>query len=508
MNDLVNHVLSSAGGKFDATTTSNAADVSRILKRAMDMQPSNGLLLHFHGGLIKREEGLRIANRLLAVYETVQTYPVFFVWESGVLETILNNKKDILADPVFRELVKKVTEWVLRRFGGMIGSKEIGAAGMNAKVLRKEYDAWFEGERPSPPVPEMETLDASLPIDAPQMDQEKLAKEIEATLTVDDPDFEDAIKAAYRSSQASTSFMPLSVGDKTQRVRLSEAAKAEMFPAQTGLTSQGLISWLVIARFIAKIVVAVYKRCRTRRDHGCYCTIVEEILRVAYGDLVGATIWNAMKKDTQDSFSQDPLSCGHTLVEVLKELENSGNKLRQLTLVGHSTGAIYICHFLDAAKSAGLKTPIKIVLLAPAVTHDLMATTLKSHQDTSRIRQFRLFGMRDDAECGDKLLGRLYTRSLLYFVSGLLEGSYVDNKWTGEIDMPIGGMQRYLNEEIFRSDVFGSIKFVRDFLSSDSTRAVWSPSNRGPGLSSQSKAHGDFDNDDQTLESVKVFISE
>ena len=174
--------------------------------------------------------------------------------------------------------------------------------------------------------------------------------------------------------------------------------------------------------------------------------------------------------------------------------------------MGHSTGAIYICNFLDAAKAAGLTTPIKVIFLAPALTHTLFAKAVKSHGDTSRIQQFRLFGMTDERESDDKLLGILYTRSLLYFVSGLLEGEAVDGAWQDEIDMPIGGMQRYITQDIFNGPDFGDIKTVAAFLAADPTRTVWSPSNRGPGLNSDSKHHGDFDDDVPTLDSVKAFI--
>lgn len=38
------------------------------------------------------------------------TYLLFFVWESGFKEAILNSKDDLLSDPAFRGLVKKVSE--------------------------------------------------------------------------------------------------------------------------------------------------------------------------------------------------------------------------------------------------------------------------------------------------------------------------------------------------------------------------------------------------------------
>jgi len=80
-----------------------------------------------------------------------------------------------------------------------------------------------------------------------------------------------------------------------------------------------------------------------------------------------------------------------------------------------------------------------VIFLAPAVTYDQFDATLANHQ--SRIAHFRSFGMTDDWEIADRLLPVVYPRSLLYFVSGLLEET---------IDEPLVGMERFLREEKIR----------------------------------------------------------
>ena len=100
-------------GRFGPQTLSQAGDVPRILECAFPAK--NGLVIHFHGGLVPRESGLGIAAQLRGVYEEAQPYPVFLVWESGLVEALRNDKEALLRDPAFREWVKKVSEWVLKR---------------------------------------------------------------------------------------------------------------------------------------------------------------------------------------------------------------------------------------------------------------------------------------------------------------------------------------------------------------------------------------------------------
>lgn len=509
MTTLNDHILHSAAGKFGEKTDTKVADVARILGLALDANPERGLTLHFHGGLIAKKSGLEIAEKLKGRYTDARTFPVFFIWESGVREALLNNKDDIVRDPAFRALVKKASEWVLKKAGSSIVFKGGPGQSVDVDKLRREYDEWFDQQRPSPPLPDNAVSEGTVKTrGADQTTIEELTPEIEDSFDTD-PDFVKAMEEAYNAQipPGQVATRGAGSGEKADVMLLSEQARREMFGADApGVANRGVLSWIAVARFVAKIVVAVFKRYKAERDHGAYCTIVEEVLRVAYADLIGSVLWNQMKKDTQDSFQTGEGFCGTTVVEALKKLEAAGKSFPQITLVGHSTGAIYICHFLDAAKAAGLTTPIKVVFLAPALTFALFANAISNHQGTNRLQSFRMFAMNDERECADKMFGVIYTRSLLYFVSGLLEGDTVDGKWKSEIDMPIGGMQRYLTQAIFSGADFPQVKTVADFLKADPTRTVWSKSDRGPGLNSDSTTHGGFDDDETTMTSVREFI--
>jgi hypothetical protein len=345
-------------------------------------------------------------------------------------------------------------------------------------------------------------------------DEQELAQQINAGLD-NDKDFKKALGEAFNASVPPEQIATKGVGTGTGRsgnLLLSPDALDEMFPPDDGaavdgrkVKSRGVFSWIKVAKFVAKIVIAVIKRFKADRDHGLYCTVVEEVLRAAYGNLIGATIWNQMKKDTLDSFADGADTCGLAVVKKLKALEEAGKGFKKLTLVGHSTGAIYICNFLDMAKKVGLNTPVQTIFLAPAVTCWRFAQAIDAH-GSDLLKDFRMFAMKDERETEDEMLKPLYTRSLLYFVSGLLEGEAVNNGWESILDMPLVGMARYYNmPAVFGDDE--AVTKVQQFLQDGRNRVVWSQSlGAGDGLNSDAGRHGDFDNDEETRKSMFAII--
>ena len=499
-------VLHSQDGRF-GNSASDLSDVTRILNIAHATAPASGLVLHFHGGLVSEQSGRGIATVLAPKYLAAKAYPVFFVWEAGLIETMKNNLKDILADPAFRELSKKVAEWVLKRLGGQVGFKGAPGQAINEQLLRKEFDAWFAGALPAPPVTDERAVAPTVGMKgAAGLDEDELAEDIEAGLD-GDPDFEDAIQRLYNAHAGIT------VGTKgtgttaaAQTVLVDERARRALFPA-TGATTKGVLVWLTVAKFVAKVVIAVIKRYAKGRAHGMYCTVVEEVLRAAYMDKVGATIWNQMKKDTADAFGDDDACCGTAFVKELAKLQAAGKTFGKITLVGHSTGAVYICEFLDAAAKVLPDLKFNIIFLAPAVRHHRFAAALAAHQQ--RIAGFRLFGMKDAIESEDVLVPILYTRSLLYFVSGLLEGHVEGTEWENDVDAPVVGMQRYIADTTaYDTGDFPDVDKVRQFLAGSANTTVWSESSGGNGLSTRSRKHGDFDNDDDTVKSFCWIIEQ
>jgi hypothetical protein len=522
--ELENYYLDSASGAFSNETRSKLADVARILDAAVTQSPENGLVLHFHGGLNSRDYALsdivpRLTKRYLA---DAKAYPLFFVWESGLKETLSNNKLELLKDPTFRELVKKVTEWTLKKTtvtGNLVVRGSGGTFGNGTEdEFRGQFDAFFNGDpqQPSPPVPDESpagVVPTVVRTSFPSSLEIELVKAIKMQLEArTDPDFNLAIGKAYNALVTPNEVVTRGAGtgtsERADRVLLSEAAINEMFPPEPASTTRGFFTWIGVAKFVAKLVLAVVARFRNHRDHGLYCTVVEELLRSAFLDLVGSNVWNQMKNDTAESFKPGAF-CGTAVVGKLKALQDNNKGFKKLTLVGHSTGAIYICNFLDAAKDAGLTfDKVQVIFLAPAVTCARFAAAIEEHQ-YGFLTNFRMFAMRDERESQDKLVAILYTRSLLYLVSGLLEGGVTAGKWEGTVDMPLVGMERFFLASL--KDTFAgteAIKTVHNFLQGEPNRTVWSPSlDIGAGLNSNSASHGDFDNDETTLKSVTHLIT-
>lgn len=515
------HYLVSGNGRLGAPPRSAVSQVGAILDKAISEMPPNGLVIHFHGGLVSRDYALKnITAPLTAKYQEANAYPLFFVWESGFKETIVNNKDDLLKDPAFRELVKKVSEWVLKKvsFSGIVSFKGTGGQSIeDLDAFRREYDEWFKDNRELPPVENTDiTVDLASAVQAKASvtDLADLASQIETALD-DDPGFKRAMAKAYNAANppgedVSTKGSGVTT-ERADTLKLSAKALDEMFPPedaaadpQEKVKTRGIFTWTKVALFVAKIVIAVVKRFRGSHDHGVYCTVIEEVLRSAYGDLIGAVIWNQMKKDTADSFLDATDTCGLAVVKKLKELEVAGQSFKKLTLVGHSTGAIYICNFLDMAEKVGLSGPIQVVFLAPAVTCQRFALAVDAH-GAQGLSNFRMFAMRDSRETEDQMLKPLYTRSLLYFVSGLLEGNPVGDGWNSILDMPLVGMERFYTNAVFSDDA--NVKKVLAFLEAKPHRIVWSKSEgEGLGLNSDSRHHGDFDNDESTLKSLVELI--
>ena len=135
------HVIHCRGGRLGSPGTTSRADAKRIMSKAAATNPEKGLVIHFHGGLVNAAAGLAIAEFLAPRYARTGAFPLFVVWESGLVETLKNNLKDMAEDSVFQELVKKVAEWALKQLGTSFTTKGGGLANINEHKLRADFDA-------------------------------------------------------------------------------------------------------------------------------------------------------------------------------------------------------------------------------------------------------------------------------------------------------------------------------------------------------------------------------
>ena len=514
------HYIHSRGGRIGDGETSSPADIDAILA-ALRADGRKHLVLHFHGGLVAKASGLAIAERLSPAYAEAG-YPVFYVWETGAWEAIRNNLGELADEPIFKQLVRKLLEYALQRLGAQGGTRSILPGNVDPGEVKQTVDRFWQAPSQStipyrgidPTASPFVARSASTQVDEAeiQADLEQDAEFAAALATL--PDLPPGTRSALAAPGAREhrSAFSLAIADQVSEV-----------PG-----SRGLITWFKVALLVKNILVNLLRRYADGRDHGLYATVVEEIVReVKLGgsglnEWGKALQWNRMKQDALDAFSGDAdMHAGSALLARLKSAIDDGLKLERISLIGHSTGAIYIAHWLDAAHRVlphGLK--LDVIFLAPAITYDLFDRTVAAHSE--RIGNFRMFCMQDALERDDQVWGDetdspeagdlrrfIYPSSLLYLVSGILE-SHVDEEGVllDEPDMPLLGMERFLTlDKVYDAERFPAVGRVRAWLRAAPNRLVWSRAEGGPaGLNSASIDHGAFDDDAATVASLKSIL--
>lgn len=487
------HVVHLANGRLAADTPPD--HVRALVAEAMAM-PEPHLVLHFHGGLVDHATGLKTAERLRDVYRDAGAYPVFFVWEAGLLETVGNNLAAVARERLFRVVWKRVAAIVRRKFAQSGGQRSAGVLPRvdttdADRALDEALDRALEADPGA--APDL-VLDAPAPEapPAPLTDFERLSLENE--LLADPAVFLEvqAVSNGLRSpdeiaaDRAARSGGPVRASTAT----LMDPDVLDELVERPEPGARGLLSTAKFVKAIVTVAARAIRRYADGRDHGFHATVVEEILRAFYLANVGGLIWKTMKQDTWDAFGDDADAHGGTVfLHALRDAVEAGGAPR-VTLVGHSTGAVYIAAFIEAADAIlPPEVTFEVVWLAPAATFDVAARMLqKSH----RVSDLRMFTMDDDHERRDRLVPVLYPHSLLYFVSGVVEP---------EADTPIVGMHRYYDADRYPAADYPAIETVRAFMRTPH-RTIWGAVDAGLGLSTSALRHGDFDNDDATLRSL------
>ena len=208
----------------------------------------------------------------------------------------------------------------------------------------------------------------------------------------------------------------------------------------------------------------------------------DTFLEVAARLLGGGGIWNDMKVDAAAASVRG--GGGRHFVKALGEWMSANPGEVVVHAVGHSAGSIFHSHLLPAALEEHVPAIESVNLLAPAVRIDTFSKLLLPHARSRKIRQLAIFTMDDDAERDDTCL-RIYNKSLLYLVSA----SFEPQKAT-----PILGMAKYLTRDAELAPYFTGASADGDL--------VLAPSAVGVRAGSAATAHGDFDDDPATMESV------
>jgi hypothetical protein len=468
------HKMILSSGRFSGT---RRLDLTTAMDRFMKTADSAVLAIHFHGGLVSEKNAEMIAERLLPVYADAGSYPLFVIWQAGLWETLQNNWREIVQEDVVPILIERVLQFVMGKLDQSPGEKG-GDVELPTKFAVRD-----------------EIRDKQAIGVEPFSQRDPAAAGLEGGLTAaEERQFKSMLEQDSALSAAAVQLARDS-GPDLEPLLQEELDKARD-TADAG--EKGILSTASLVAAGLRVLGRVLRRFAARRDHGIYTTVVEEVVRELKGDLLGGVIWKHMKKDTADAFDGSAEDRGGTaLLAEINRIHEAGNRPRIL-LIGHSTGAVYICHLLRKARSM-LPDDVRfeVVFLAPACTFDLFHRTLADAG--GRIAAFRSFGMADDLETRDAIFPPLYLRSLLYFVSGLVEA---------EVDRPLVGMKRYHSGQApFDAEPFPEIADALNRMDAFPAPWIWSENHGGPGRSTLSHKHGDFDNDAATLESVAHIIA-
>lgn len=470
-------------GKYNSTHE----DIDDLISNLKE-KDSNRIAFYFHGGLVNEESGVASGTTMNKVFNNANSYPISFVWDTGLGETLRDRIPTIHKTKFFRKLLY----YVIKRAGSKIGI-EVGTRGGVHKFTETEIETELEKDIPFEDIVLNEgKRGAAMSFLA---DEDAFINELEAEIEEDlEGDIE--LKEIARN---------LTIEDQIDEVHLQKLQQAE----ESGINKRGLFSFVGLIKAIALIAFRVIRRHFKNRDHGFYPTIVEEILREYYVANVGAWVWSGMKEKAREmwmsnnSLSGTDMHVGTYFLEALNDY--AGDKSLTIDLVGHSAGSIVICHLLKSIENNYPNLKIrKVTFLAPACRCELF------HQEIlikpNRYESIRIFTMSDTYEKADALVDRIpkfYPRSLLYFISGVLENKGKD------YDAYILGLERhiswsnYLNKEPI-------LRNINSFLYENlPERLVYSKTKATAAEGYQSEAidHGDFDDDKKTLESITYLLS-
>jgi len=468
-----NHKIILSGGRFSGTSREQLAAAFDAFAGSAE---KHTLVVHFHGEFVSENAAEGIAERLLPLYQDAGGYPLFVMWQSGLGETLKNNWQEIITEDAFTALVERVLQFAIGKLdqapGERGGRVELPSRFAITDEIQQKQSAGRE------PFAEREVEVANLDAELAPAEQAQ---------------FESILDSDASLANAAMEL------NRPDRPELAPTLEAELEQERsTGEPGErALFTTTLLITVGVRILARVLRRFVKDRNHGIYTTVIEEVARALLGDLIGGTLWKSMKKDTVDSFEGASDTHGGTaLIEEIGRLWQAGHKPR-IVVIGHSAGTIYICHLLQKAAMLSEDIRFEVVWLAPACSFELLERTLVTADN--RIASFRSFGMNDELEKRDAIFPPVYMRSLLYFISGVLEEA---------VDLPLVGMKRYhTGAPPFDAATFPEIKRVRDQFMEFTEPWIWSENREGPGLSTLAHKHGDFDNDPTTLESIAHLIA-
>lgn len=497
---LKDHCIYLNGGRL--AERNNYDDVSRILENFIKSRKEH-LLVYFHGGLVnKKNAEEQVSNTLFHTFNKPSIYPIFFIWETGIQETVKNNLsdgtlfsliksdfEDLFNNRLARIIKEKLSQYVVSKL-----KEEEGLKGLKLKLESREdihntiekYETSLN-EEDSPKIKEP-FVDVFIPEEVTlvsKLQENQLEKDLKQDLGV-----ANSIKQIIRSTESEEGIKNTTVFGDNYFDEFEKEIRKEI---KENEGTRGILSTKALLKLSMKAIKVfsrVISRFKNGTDHGVYPTVIEEMFREFYVGYAGTKIWQMIKGDAEKAFGKEEESInpylygGLSFVELLKEKIQHLDYNPSVNFVGHSAGSVFIYHMLSSIsnKSFSENFKVNLLLMAPACTSDLFSTLVERYW--SRVNNFRVYNLYDEYEITDKMLGYLYPRSILYFVSGLLEEN---------VSEPILGMERYYQNDFRKIRNLNLKPKIKLFYSQNRDSFVWLPNITEKGEIQGPITHGGFD---------------
>ncbi len=137
LDQLADHAVLLNNGRFSQSNMldTTKGDVDRIfnvlipreIEVAKHEKRKAKILFYAHGGLVKETRALGIAAKQLDYWRSVKVYPVFFIWKTGLAETLKNLVQDANSktESGSRGLIGDITDEAVEELSRLIGGDTI-----------------------------------------------------------------------------------------------------------------------------------------------------------------------------------------------------------------------------------------------------------------------------------------------------------------------------------------------------------------------------------------------
>jgi pimeloyl-ACP methyl ester carboxylesterase len=208
----------------------------------------------------------------------------------------------------------------------------------------------------------------------------------------------------------------------------------------------------------------------------------DDTLELLARNLGGKALWDEMKDNTRGA-SEKARGAARLTAKHLMSLYKS-KKIDEIHLVGHSAGSILLAPLAEYFSDQQVKVK-SLSLWAPACTVDFFNAHYRPLIENNRIETFDLYTLDDVTERDDNC-GGIYHKSLLYLVSSAFEK--MPRNPSERDGVPLLGLARDINADKQLSSIFRK------------SNCNWY---KAPAANeSDARHHGDFDDDDATLQST------